>query len=68
MYNYNLSLKFEEIVIANADKGALKFPSGKNLTYKEYNSFANKFARYLIEIGIKKKNKYLSGHHLYDYC
>ena len=56
MYNYNLSLKFEEIVIANADKCALKFPSGKNLTYKEYNSLANKFARYLIEIGIKKND------------
>jgi len=54
MYEYNLGIRFEKIVVDHFDKTALRFGVDEEdeVSYGELNSKANQIARYLIKKGI----------------
>src|SRR5471030_1579745 len=53
-YRYNLGLQFYQVAKTNADRTALKYPSGDIFTYRQLNALSNKIARFLLSNGIKK--------------
>lgn len=54
MYEYNLGIKFEDIVKQYPDNTAIKFPDSLSISYSKLNNKANQFARYLLKNGINK--------------
>lgn len=56
MYNYNLSLRFEEVAEKYASQAAIKTELFDLLSYEQLNNLANKIARYLLSKNIKQKD------------
>jgi len=72
---YNLGLLFYDVAEKNSQHIALKYPSGKNFTYKELDNSSNQIARYLQQLGIEKgdvigifNNKTVAGYALMLAC
>ncbi|MBL0049434.1 MAG: amino acid adenylation domain-containing protein [Bacteroidetes bacterium] len=53
-YKYNLGLQFYAVAEKNAERTALRFPDGKELSYSELNSLSNQLARLLLSYGVKQ--------------
>lgn len=47
-YNYNLGLKFYDIVDKNPDKIVIKYPDNKSYSYLELNQISDSYANYFI--------------------
>ena len=57
MYQYNLGIKFKEIVNKYPDNIALKFPiTDTVINYSELDKRSNQFARFLLNNGIEKRD------------
>ncbi len=56
MYEYNLGIRFENIVKQYPNNIAIKFSLSNFITYKTLNIKVNQFARYLLEKGIDQND------------
>jgi len=70
MYAFNLGLYFEDVVRTHARNTALMFTNSHTVSYEQLNRCANQIARYLLEIGVCKKDVVcISGDkHLHTYA
>ena len=53
-YNYNLGLQFYAVADAFAERTALKFPDGSEVSYAQLNQVSNQIARLLLSRGLKQ--------------
>ena len=56
MYEYNLGIRFENIVKRYPKNTAIKFSKSIAISYKKLNSKVNQFARYLLEQGLNQND------------
>ncbi|OHB62916.1 MAG: hypothetical protein A2Y76_11545 [Planctomycetes bacterium RBG_13_60_9] len=70
MYRFNLGLCFEDVVRTHARNTALMFAKSHTVSYEQLNQCANQIGRYLLEIGVRRKDVVcISGDkHLYTYA
>tara|TARA_Y100001958_G_C21246987_1_gene577862 strand:+ start:4145 stop:5677 length:1533 start_codon:yes stop_codon:yes gene_type:complete len=52
-YVYNLSQKFNKIVLENSNKVAIEYPNNESFTFGEIDILSNKLSNYLINKGLK---------------
>ncbi|MBK7653146.1 MAG: AMP-binding protein [Flammeovirgaceae bacterium] len=52
MYEYNLDLRFQNIVERYPKRASLWFNESEIYTYRELNRYANRLARFLVQLGL----------------
>ncbi len=52
MYEYNLALRFQNIVETYPQRASLWFNESEIYTYRELNRYANRLARFLVQLGL----------------